>query len=191
MREYILFLTMLFCAVFVKAADVEATITPTVIGMENGAITLTINAGIAPYTFSWVGPDGYTSNDQNISDLAAGEYCVTVSDAFCGVAVLCVTVDATGANTISLVNTPQIQLVVGPNPFNGFINMQITTMNPGEYSFTIYDLEGKLIARLNEALSLGPNCVNWQLEQAFPSGSYQLVVAGKSGDFITSTLLHF
>ncbi len=49
-------------------------------GME-GAIALVITGGTEPYGVSWVGPDGYTSNDQNITGLASGEYIGTITDA--------------------------------------------------------------------------------------------------------------
>ena len=46
-----------------------------------GTILTTVTGGTEPYTFSWTGPDGYTSSDQNISDLAAGCYQLIVTDA--------------------------------------------------------------------------------------------------------------
>jgi hypothetical protein len=46
----------------------------------DGAIEISINGGSSPYNFNWVGPNGYSSNEQNIPDLCAGEYTVTVTD---------------------------------------------------------------------------------------------------------------
>jgi gliding motility-associated-like protein len=49
-------------------------------GKNTGAIEITPSGGIAPYSFSWSGPDGYTANTEDISNLRAGDYTVTVTD---------------------------------------------------------------------------------------------------------------
>ncbi|MBL7941684.1 MAG: choice-of-anchor L domain-containing protein, partial [Flavobacteriales bacterium] len=50
-------------------------------GVCDGAISIVVSGGIQPYTFLWSGPDGYVSSDEDIADLCAGEYCVTITDA--------------------------------------------------------------------------------------------------------------
>ncbi|HEY0975875.1 MAG TPA: choice-of-anchor L domain-containing protein, partial [Flavobacteriales bacterium] len=52
-------------------------------GGNNGAINLSIADGIAPYTYSWTGPNGFTANTQDLTGLVAGTYTVTVQDAAC------------------------------------------------------------------------------------------------------------
>ncbi|MEL6924417.1 MAG: SprB repeat-containing protein, partial [Bacteroidota bacterium] len=47
----------------------------------NGAIRLSPSGGLAPFTYQWTGPAGYTSDAGNITDLAGGDYAVTVVDA--------------------------------------------------------------------------------------------------------------
>lgn len=47
-------------------------------GAKTGAITLTATGGTAPITYSWTGPNSYTSMSQNISGLEAGTYTVVV-----------------------------------------------------------------------------------------------------------------
>jgi len=46
----------------------------------NGQLTTSPNAGFGPYTYAWTGPGAFTSNNQNISGLSAGNYSVTVTD---------------------------------------------------------------------------------------------------------------
>lgn len=48
---------------------------------STGEITLTVGNGTTPYTFDWTGPDGFTSDDQNLTGVSTGTYCVTVTDA--------------------------------------------------------------------------------------------------------------
>ena len=72
------------------AQDLVATVThESTHGANDGAIDLTLNGGYAPYEFKWEGPNGFSSDVQNISNLAPGQYCVTVTDALCGTATLC------------------------------------------------------------------------------------------------------
>ena len=47
---------------------------------NDGAIDITAWGGGTPKFFSWEGPNGYRSNEEDISNLAEGNYCVTVSD---------------------------------------------------------------------------------------------------------------
>jgi hypothetical protein len=55
------------------------TITPTSCNLSNGAIVLVVSGGTAPYTSDW-GHIAGTNNVQNLSNLAAGTYNVTITD---------------------------------------------------------------------------------------------------------------
>ncbi len=46
----------------------------------NGAIFITAEGGSGDYTYQWTGPNGFTSADEDISNLAAGNYNVTITD---------------------------------------------------------------------------------------------------------------
>lgn len=50
-------------------------------GASTGAISVNVAGGTPAYSFSWTGPNGYTSNTQNISNLPAGVYNLTLNDA--------------------------------------------------------------------------------------------------------------
>ncbi|MBN1132523.1 MAG: gliding motility-associated C-terminal domain-containing protein [Bacteroidales bacterium] len=49
-------------------------------GAADGSINLTISGGTPPYTCFWIGPNGFTSPDEDISNLGPGNYSVTVTD---------------------------------------------------------------------------------------------------------------
>ncbi|MEY3564005.1 MAG: hypothetical protein RJA23_175, partial [Bacteroidota bacterium] len=46
-----------------------------------GSITITPTGGNGAYSFTWTGPNGFTSTNQNLSELASGTYQVTVTEA--------------------------------------------------------------------------------------------------------------
>ena len=50
-------------------------------GGNNGSIDATVNGGTSPYTYSWIGPSGFTSSFEDITGLIAGTYNLTVTDA--------------------------------------------------------------------------------------------------------------
>ena len=46
-----------------------------------GGVTIEVSGGRAPFTYSWTGPAGYTSNAEDIDDATEpGTYCLTVTD---------------------------------------------------------------------------------------------------------------
>ena len=49
-------------------------------GGNNGLIDLTVNGGTAPFTYAWAGPGGFTDNTEDLSNLVAGTYVITVTD---------------------------------------------------------------------------------------------------------------
>jgi uncharacterized repeat protein (TIGR01451 family) len=53
----------------------------TCFGGNNGSISLTAFNGIPPYSYIWTGPQGFTSTVEDPSNLFAGAYSVTVTDA--------------------------------------------------------------------------------------------------------------
>ena len=50
-------------------------------GDGDGSITITVNGGVLPYLFDWTGPGGFTSTNQDISNLDGGIYVLTLTDA--------------------------------------------------------------------------------------------------------------
>jgi len=49
-------------------------------GGSDGSINLIFEGGTDPITISWTGPNGFSSSDEDLFNLVAGEYCVTVTD---------------------------------------------------------------------------------------------------------------
>ena len=49
-------------------------------GSTDGVLASTVSGGIAPYSYSWIGPNSYSSNMDSISSLELGEYILTIID---------------------------------------------------------------------------------------------------------------
>lgn len=47
----------------------------------DGSLSISVQGGTAPYTYSWSGPNSFTSSSQNITGLCAGTYVCTITDA--------------------------------------------------------------------------------------------------------------
>jgi len=71
-------------ATIAEAVQILATTVKTDVscnGGSDGAIDVTVTGGVAPYSFAWTGPGGFTASTEDISGLAAGNYSLTVTDA--------------------------------------------------------------------------------------------------------------
>ena len=51
------------------------------IGYSDGIIEVTTTGGTGPYAYNWSGPSGYSSSNEDIIDLVAGTYNLSVTDA--------------------------------------------------------------------------------------------------------------
>jgi len=50
-------------------------------GGSDGFMDMNVTGGTLPYSYSWTGPNGFTSNSEDISNLSPGTYSVVVTDA--------------------------------------------------------------------------------------------------------------
>ena len=127
------------------AADLEAMVVETDPGESIGEINLDVLGGVAPFVFNWTGPGGFTSTDEDLSDLAAGTYIVTVTDQFCGVATLEVVV--TNTNTSSIDEEAPFEVSIYPNPTNGIVNIQSNV----PVDIVVYNVIGGVIGSAKNA----------------------------------------
>lgn len=129
-------------------------------GVDDGAITATIAGGTGAYQYSWTGPNGFTANSQNLTQLAAGQYCIEVTDANGCTATECAEIlapagpsitldsisdiscagDATGSIDISVSTTapPAVIAWTGPNGFTAATE-DISNLTAGTYCVEVTD----------------------------------------------------
>ena len=175
----LLFIFPLIFAERVLADDLSVSITNSTAGLNNGAIDLTVDGGVAPYLFQWTGPNGYSSSDEDIASLEPGEYCVTVTDLYCGTASLCVVVEEDVAS--GMVNHQMSTLSVYPNPFCKEFSIVFDSQEQGEHLFYLYDLSGKVVWIEPRTLALGMNACHFLLTEDIAAGRYELIVRDKKG----------
>src|SRR5690606_25396859 len=123
-------------------------------GNTTGSITLTVSAGTAPYNFNW--SNGATT--QNLLNIPAGTYSVTVTDANnCSTFLSAITIQqpagALAASVSGMQNvncygqsTGAINLNVsgGTSPYsynwsNGAVTQNLSNLSAGSYSVTVTD----------------------------------------------------
>lgn len=112
-------------------------------GAGDAAVTVTVSGGTAPYSFDWSGPNGFSSDDQNLTGVSAGAYEVTVTDANgCEITFstdVTVSITELGAG---------IAYSVYPNPNNGVFFLDIEGLNGQKVAYTILDASGRVIDRV-------------------------------------------
>ena len=156
-----------------QALTASATVTNAING-NDGAVDLTPSGGTPQWTFSWIGPGGFTATTEDINNLIAGEYCVTLTDANQCATSLCRTVQeplmVTGMVAIPSCFgqcTGQLEVLHtgGSPPFSyswsgsgsGTSNPTNPTLCPGTYSVTVTSADGQtatLMGTIDGALEL-------------------------------------
>ena len=100
---------------------------------NTGSIDLTVSGGTEPYTFSWTGPDNYTSDAQNIDMLAPGVYTCIVTDANGCITTVAQNIYAVGI-TEEIASTTRLY----PNPANA------SAFLTWEYAFDTVEIRNTL-----------------------------------------------
>jgi gliding motility-associated-like protein len=138
-----------------------------VVGGNDGEIDLSITGEGIPTGISWSGPNGFTSNQEDLFNLFAGFYTVTVSDEFgCEI-----------QDTITLVEPGEIKLPNGFTPngdgFNDFYVIKGIQGYP-ENQINIFNRWGNLV------FSVKGYTNNWDGisndGNVLPDGTYFIVV---------------
>jgi hypothetical protein len=82
------------------------------------------------------------------------------------------------------------EISVYPNPFEGFINIEVTCAENRDYIILLADLQNSRIIRmLGAGLGKGINKIPIQDLHSLELGSYQLDIKSAEGDTIYKTML--
>ena len=98
---------------------------------SDGAINIFVNGGTGGYSYSWTGPNGFSSSNEDITNLISGDYSVIVKDSNLCEAFNTITIDSVPILSITLdSNFPQTSC----SPHNGSINISVSG-GTGTYSY--------------------------------------------------------
>lgn len=171
-------------------------------GLSDGSIEISVLGGTPDYDFSWIGPEGYTSTEEDISGLIAGPYDLTITDdAACTAsftydvieqppidAIPIVTdIDCNGAGNGSI----DLEINGGVPPYNvswsgpdGYasIDEDIFDLEAGDYSFEITDSNN--CPFIGTAIVIEADPIDVTVNQVDPicagdtTGSIELLISG-------------
>jgi hypothetical protein len=142
-------------------AQVTAALNPSCHSASTGSISITIQGGTQPYTTTWTGPGGFSSNQPNIAGLRAGSYNLLVVDANSCNTTLTVELTEPSPVTVQLRERRNVRCFNGSDGFLEVIafggtgtysyrwsrspadlNASLTNLLPGTYSVTVTDQSG-------------------------------------------------
>ena len=140
-------------------------------GNESGAIDLSVDGGTANYIYAWTktGDDSYSATTQDITDLSAGTYNVTITDAS----------DCTTTNSFTIVEPTELIIAdaglsteIACFGDNGLIRVNITQATVASYTYALYQgnsvVQTTTISDLNYTFSA-------------PAGTYEVRVTDANG----------
>lgn len=164
MKQLILFLPLFIFSNLI-ADDLTVVVKNTQPGTSTGSIDLTVSGGTAPYTYSWKGPNGITFNTEDITNLAAGTYTVTVTDKYCGTATLIVLVNSSSTGISE--NEEAVSISIAPNPAHDIVTIHASEPFQ-KASFRILNIHGETVQQI-ENISGNDISIN---TSALSSGMY-------------------
>jgi hypothetical protein len=122
-------------------------------GQNNGAIELVVEGGLPQivgdtsvlnYTFQWEGPNGFTSTEQNIDNLASGIYTVTISDPSGCIEPVIISNVTVAAPDPAIVTALQLS----PNPTAGIVALDLVLGHSAEVRIDVVNALGQVVERV-------------------------------------------
>ena len=149
-------------------------------GAANGSVNVTVNGGMAPFTFAWSGPGTFTAATQNLAALSGGTYHLTITDANgCMKTTTALVQEATTSLSVSATPTPEIQ-----------------TMSV-DGSKTLSDVGGSIILEVTGGFApytfswTGPNSYvsSSEMPADLSGGTYNVIVTDANGCSVTTSAI--
>ncbi len=157
----------------VTVSNVTVIITKTdvtVFGGSDGTATAAPSGGSSPYSFTWSN-GGSTAG---ITNLAAGTYIVTVTDAN-GCSLTDSTVISQPTSIQELSQAGLSSMSITPNPSSGLISLEASLSDQSAVDLAVYSIQGKLLQSVSEPAGM-------KIKRAFDLSEY-----GKGHYFIRIT----
>ncbi len=147
---------------------------------NSGSIDVTISGGVPSYTIAWTGPNGFTSAQEDINNLSAGDYTITVTDSNGCTSSQTITVNL---NTSGLEEMDNDEFLVYPNPTAGILT--IKTSENKDFEIEVFDMSGRVLVSENNK---GKDEIKISL-LGYAKGVYQLKIRTESNLSIRKIIL--
>jgi len=120
----------------------------------SGAIEIEVTGGTGAYNYAWTGPKGYTSNQQDIDKLEAGDYTCIIEDMNgCVISTEVIVVPLSTSST----NLPELEASVYPQPFVDVVQVTFDKADQSRLG-ELYTANGQMIEILD--LTKAQNTLN-------------------------------
>ncbi|MBC5774837.1 T9SS type A sorting domain-containing protein [Pontibacter sp. KCTC 32443] len=147
---------------------------------ETGTVQLMGTSTTEGVAYSWTGPEGYTSTEQNPVVSIAGEYTLTVTNPTNGcTATATVTVEEQAVTSTESIS----QVTAYPNPVKEKSKLEFRLKNADNYVVNLYDLKGNLIRELSTGHAKAEELVTIELDaRTLDNGLYfaRIISSSKS-----------
>ncbi len=139
-------------------------------GLSDGAIDITVNGGTLPYVFAWAGPSGFTATTEDLTELEAGSYSLTITD---------------GNNCVY--NFPDQETIIEPSSVSASYVFHVDVLCHGDSSGSIeIDVSGGQGPYLFDwTNSSGTTVSDLEDPAGLPAGTYSLLVTDDNGCVFT------
>ncbi len=144
-------------------------------GSGNGSISIAVSGGSSPYTFLW--STGQIS--QNVSNLSAGSYSLTITDFKGCEAIFAYTIDMN--TSVLTVDELPIDLSLAPNPAqtNQEMKLIIGTASTLEVQAELYSSTGQMLSK--QAIEVGAGTHHTAFRAPATTGLYLLRLRNQQG----------
>lgn len=143
-------------------------------GANDGFINLTPVGGTGTYTYTWTGPNGYSSTSQNINNLAKGDYSVTINDGLCAAIILQFHITEPLSLVIQEVLASHINVACFGQS-TGIIEVEITQASIAPFDYALILLDGTIVENVLNSTALNYVFDNLQ------AGTYNIRVTDANG----------
>ncbi len=154
-------------------------------GNSNGSVHISVNGGIAPYTYEWMLNNQVISTEEDLQNAAAGEYEVVITDSNgCIINSQTIVIERITA-TIGPVLANYIDVL--PNPTSGKLFVQFDLPESRLINLSVLSITGQQIINTeNETIS----SKNYELDLSdFANGVYILKISSKEGVYTEKIIL--
>lgn len=147
-------------------------------GGNDGSINMSVSGGSGTYTYLWTGPNGFNATTQDIANLFAGSYTITINDGVCEPVVVIIVVTEPLPFEILEAIDAHIN-VVCHGYATGAIKIDVTSESVGPYDYVLTAQGGGIIGNVMNQTATSHTFTG------LTAGTYDVTVTDANGSIKT------